>query len=202
MRFALLKRICLFFQAFIRSGADAKDPKYRLGVGIVLVNKGGKIFVGKRINKKHSQWQMPQGGVDFYSQKPEPFAQAAWRELWEEVGVKNQCQLVARTKNAYRYDFPYFNLWKLRFKGQKQVWYGFIFLGSDKDINLEATDYPEFGSWKWIERQELMSSCAFFKHSLYTKVLEELWPFITDALHSKNFLNPFDGKEPVCSEKS
>ncbi|ETZ06909.1 RNA pyrophosphohydrolase [Holospora obtusa F1] len=185
MNFSFIKKIYIFFQALIRSGSDTEDPGYRLGVGILLMNQDGKIFVGKRIKKKYSEWQMPQGGVDFDGGVPEPFAQAAWRELWEEVGVKNQCKMVACTQRAYHYDFPYFNLWKLRFKGQKQVWYGFLFSGSDEEINLKITRHPEFESWKWIEKKELMTSCAFFKRSLYAKVFEELWPTMMKALCSK-----------------
>ena len=36
---------------------------YRIGVGIILINKKKKIFVGKRIDVKKEAWQMPQGGV-------------------------------------------------------------------------------------------------------------------------------------------
>ena len=34
-----------------------------MGVGIALLNKDNKIFVGKRIDNPIKFWQMPQGGV-------------------------------------------------------------------------------------------------------------------------------------------
>ena len=49
----------------------------RIGVGIVLLNKENKIFVGKRVDNPENYWQMPQGGVD----KNEDYFQAAKREL-------------------------------------------------------------------------------------------------------------------------
>ena len=36
----------------------------RLGVGIILLNKENKVFVGKRKDNPTDTWQMPQGGVD------------------------------------------------------------------------------------------------------------------------------------------
>jgi NTP pyrophosphohydrolases including oxidative damage repair enzymes len=36
----------------------------RIGVGIIVLNKQNKIFVGKRKDSPGDKWQMPQGGVD------------------------------------------------------------------------------------------------------------------------------------------
>ena len=37
---------------------------YRPCVGIMLLNRGGHVFVGKRIDQTLEGWQMPQGGID------------------------------------------------------------------------------------------------------------------------------------------
>ena len=37
---------------------------YRPGVGIMLLNADGKVFVGQRLDSTLEAWQMPQGGVD------------------------------------------------------------------------------------------------------------------------------------------
>ena len=183
-RIHLLRVLQHYFQAFVGSGADKIDPQYRLGVGIVLINTQGKIFIGKR--KNTGGWQMPQGGVDFYRGEPEPCVQAAWRELWEEVGVQNNCQFIAHTQGFFKYNFPKLkglsNVWKLRFKGQKQQWYAFAFSGQDEEINLNATSHPEFSSWKWVDRDTLPETCVAFKRNVYVNVLAELWPSVEEFL--------------------
>ncbi|MEL7081504.1 MAG: NUDIX domain-containing protein, partial [Pseudomonadota bacterium] len=37
---------------------------YRPCVGVMLMNDDGHVFVGQRIDRDQSAWQMPQGGVD------------------------------------------------------------------------------------------------------------------------------------------
>ena len=58
----------------------------RIGVGILLLNEEKKVFVGKRLDIKSEAWQMPQGGVT----KGEELEDAAYRELYEETGIKKQ----------------------------------------------------------------------------------------------------------------
>ena len=36
----------------------------RDGVGVIILNKKNKVFVGKRKDNPIDKWQMPQGGVD------------------------------------------------------------------------------------------------------------------------------------------
>ena len=36
----------------------------RTGVGVIVLNKDNKVFVGKRKDNPVDKWQMPQGGVD------------------------------------------------------------------------------------------------------------------------------------------
>ena len=64
---------------------DYKELPLRIGVGIVLLNKKNKVFVGKRIDNPENFWQMPQVGVD----QNENLLQAAKRELEEETGIKS-----------------------------------------------------------------------------------------------------------------
>ena len=63
---------------------------YRACVGIVLFNKQGLVFTGKRSTEKlpadAPPWQFPQGGIDD-GEKP---LCAARRELLEETGLQSK----------------------------------------------------------------------------------------------------------------
>jgi len=59
---------------------------YRRGVGVMLLNRDGKVFVGARIDNTDEAWQMPQGGID---EGEEPWA-TALREVEEETGARGR----------------------------------------------------------------------------------------------------------------
>lgn len=151
------------------------DENYRPNVGIMLVNNTGLIFSGQRID--NPAWQMPQGGVD----PGESEIDAAVRELEEETGVKpDKIEILSVTKNWYYYDLPTklaAQLWRGRYKGQKQRWFLVSFLGSDTDVNIH-TKMPEFTQWKWSTETELISSIVPFKLEVYRSVFDEFRPKI------------------------
>jgi putative (di)nucleoside polyphosphate hydrolase len=74
---------------------------YRPGVGIVLLNQLGEVFVGRRADLRDEAWQMPQGGID----EGETPQQAAFRELTEEIG-SNKAEVIAESKGWFEYDVP------------------------------------------------------------------------------------------------
>ena len=78
----------------------SEEKEYRPCVGIMLFNKQGNIFIGKRFDSD-SYWQMPQGGVD----EGEELEQAALRELLEEVGT-DEAEVVAQNKEWIYYNLP------------------------------------------------------------------------------------------------
>ena len=153
---------------------DLAALPYRPCVGVMLVNAEGKVFVGQRIDAKEGdRWQMPQGGVD----EGEDLHAAAFRELAEETGVREDCAtILATTTEELLYDLPeelLGKLWGGRFRGQRQTWVLMRFTGSDADIDLEAHDPPEFLAWKWAEPDELPDLIVPFKRRVYRAVLDE-----------------------------
>jgi putative (di)nucleoside polyphosphate hydrolase len=161
----------------------AGDPfahlPYRPCVGVMLVNHGGKAFVGRRIdNKEGDWWQMPQGGVD----EGEELSEAVFRELWEETGVtRENALLVTDTREELFYDLPenlMGKLWGGRYRGQRQTWFLARFLGRDRDIDLNAHEPPEFCAWRWVEPDLLPELIVPFKKDVYRTVLEEFRPMI------------------------
>ena len=150
---------------------DYKELPLRIGVGIVLLNKKNKIFVGKRIDNPENFWQMPQGGVD----QNENLLQAAKRELEEETGIKS-VELVKELKEWLQYDLPknlLGKIWEGKYRGQNQKWFIMNFIGKDDEINIK-TKNPEFLDWKWIKIAELPKIAVNFKIELYKKIKEEL----------------------------
>jgi putative (di)nucleoside polyphosphate hydrolase len=153
-------------------GAAAKRRalRYRRGVGIMLLNARGEVFVAQRIGFPGDAWQMPQGGID----TGESPRKAAVRELKEEIGT-DEAEFLAETKGWLTYDFPErlrSRVWNGRFQGQRQKWFAMRFKGRDSDIEL-ATAHPEFSAWKWVEPSALPRLIVPFKRRVYLDVLAE-----------------------------
>ncbi len=149
---------------------------FRPNVGIILLNQRSQVFWGKRI-RTHS-WQFPQGGID-RGENPE---QAMFRELHEEVGLFPQhVQVLARTRDWLRYEVPdRFIRRDARghYKGQKQIWFLLQLVGHDWDLNLRATDHPEFDAWRWNEYWVPLDVVVEFKRGVYEMALTELSRFV------------------------
>jgi putative (di)nucleoside polyphosphate hydrolase len=145
---------------------------YRRGVGVMLLNREGKVFVGARIDNTDEAWQMPQGGID---KGEEPWA-TALRELEEETGIApHLVERIAECPERIRYDLPEgirHELWGGKWKGQDQDWFLACFLGADADVNID-TDDPEFRAWKWIEPESLPDLIVPFKREMYRRLLRE-----------------------------
>jgi putative (di)nucleoside polyphosphate hydrolase len=143
---------------------------YRRCVGIVLANRGGRIFAGQRIDANVDAWQMPQGGID----PGETPREAALRELWEETGVtRDLVDIEAEHPDWISYDLPHQivpRIWNGRFRGQTQRWFLMRFQGRDDQIRIE-TGHPEFSRWTWIEPDDLVDRIVPFKRAVYSKVL-------------------------------
>ncbi len=148
------------------------EKGWRLSVGIVLLNKEKKIFMGERIDNKGA-WQMPQGGVNIAIN--ENLDVAAKRELFEETGVRN-AKIINESKGWYYYYLPDHlknRLWGGKFLGQKQKWFLFNFEGEDEEINLKSDKKPEFYKWKWEEPKNVCANIVDFKKKIYTNILKE-----------------------------
>jgi putative (di)nucleoside polyphosphate hydrolase len=79
-----------------------KEPRYRLNVGLIVVNHKGKLLLCKR--KDSDNWQFPQGGIDLGEKAEE----TALRELYEEVGIRSSNMTCL--KKVYKNTFLKINL--------------------------------------------------------------------------------------------
>ena len=146
------------------------DLPYRPCAGVILMNREGRVFVGQRIDSTLEAWQLPQGGID-----PGEEADAAGlRELFEETGVTaDKVELIARAPRELTYDLPedmIGKVWKGKWRGQRQIWFLYRFLGEDADIRID-TEHPEFRAWRWAEPETLPAMIVPFKKALYEELL-------------------------------
>jgi putative (di)nucleoside polyphosphate hydrolase len=164
-----------------------KDKPYRPCVGVMLVNRAGLVFMGRRHpgdrvehDSPEYEWQMPQGGVD----KGEDLYAAALRELREETNVSS-VSLIAELPEWLTYDLPRefaAKAWKGRYRGQTQKWFALRFEGDDSEIDVLTPDggkhKPEFILWKWERIERIADMVIPFKRPVYEKVTEAFAPLI------------------------
>jgi putative (di)nucleoside polyphosphate hydrolase len=156
---------------------DIASLPYRPCAGVMLLNREGLVFVGQRLDSVVEAWQMPQGGID----PGEDALDAAFRELSEETGIARcHTELIAQSPDELCYDLPddlVGKVWKGKWRGQRQRWFLFRFLGEDSDINIQTTE-PEFRAWRWVEPTELPELIVPFKRALYAEILELFAPHL------------------------
>ena len=156
---------------------DPESLPYRPCVGVMLINPQGRIFAGQRVDNPVPAWQMPQGGIDD-GEKPRV---AALRELWEETGITaDLVEFVAKTDDWVTYDLPpdlLGKVWGGKYRGQRQKWFLFRFLGEDRQVNID-TDHPEFSKWCWIGADEMIAAIVPFKRKVYEEVVQAFRPYL------------------------
>lgn len=159
----------------------AEDLPYRPCVGIMVLNRQGRVWAGRRIAEGNSEydgspqlWQMPQGGID----KGEDPLPAAYRELYEETGIRS-VTLLAESSGWINYDLPSHLIGiglKGKYRGQTQRWYAFRFDGDESEIAINPPPgghEPEFDAWEWKDMAELPHLIVPFKRSVYEQVVAE-----------------------------
>ncbi len=145
---------------------------YRHNVGIIIANKQGHLFWGKRIHQE--AWQFPQGGV----RESETPQQAVFRELKEEVGLNpSDVRILGRTEDWLSYDLPKHLIRHYSQPlciGQKQIWFLLGLESCESSIRLDCHDKPEFEGWEWIEYWQPVQNVVDFKQAVYHQALTEL----------------------------
>lgn len=145
---------------------------FRPNVGIVLSNSAGQVLWARRVGGRDA-WQFPQGGIN----SNESVEEALYRELFEEVGLgAEDVKILACTQGWLHYRLPR----HMRrnntqgFQGQKQKWFLLRMLCADDGVCVDATNQPEFDTWRWVSYWYPLDQVVSFKRQVYRRALKEL----------------------------
>ena len=162
-------------------------PGYRPCVGIMLLNRQGLVWLGRRADAPTEAegpgrwWQMPQGGVDEHE---EPRV-AVVRELHEETGITaGSIAIIAEMPGWQYYDLPATlkgKAWGGRYIGQRQKWFAARFRGADSEVNITPAPphQVEFDAWRWAPISEIETLIVPFKRAVYAEVVRAFTPLAT-----------------------
>ncbi len=67
-------------------------------------------------------------------------------------------------------------------KGQKQVWFAFEFLGGEGEIDIHAHGEVEFSAWRWASLEEAQDGVALFKADIYRQVISAFRPVALEII--------------------
>lgn len=165
-----------------------KTEKYRPGVGIIILNKEGQVWLGKMTN--WNSWQFPQGGID---EDEKPLA-AMYRELYEETGLKpEQVKVLRESRKWYSYKFPthsgetHNNDVINSFVGQKHKWFLLLLTDDNAEFNLQI--HKEFEQYRWVNYWYPLRNIVYFKEDVYRKVLKEFMKYALNRSKTSHFVN-------------
>ncbi len=158
-----------------------KNLPYRPGVGLMVLNTKGEVFLGERLDNPGA-WQMPQGGID--DEDGDSLEDTIFRELYEETGISSdRAEIIAMTEDWLKYDLPDHlipKVWNGAFRGQKQKWVLIQFSGHDAEINLSTHRHQEFGNWQWASIDRALDIIVQFKRHTYEAAIEEFKPVLKE----------------------
>ena len=145
---------------------------FRANVGIVLMQRDAKLFIGRRSGGRG--WQFPQGGM----LRGEQAEESLFRELNEEIGLgRDDVEVIGQTQRWLRYRLP---ARYLRHNssplciGQKQRWFLLRLRRPDAQFRFDVTGAPEFDRWRWVDYWQPIREVIYFKRAVYTRALHEL----------------------------
>jgi putative (di)nucleoside polyphosphate hydrolase len=154
-------------------------PTSRLGVGIVVINRFGKVLMLRRIAEGLNGWEMPEGEIT----RAETPRNAVLRLLQEAIST-DAVEIVGESQSWRTFDAPdpAEGLGTANSTGQRrQKWFLVLFTRHDGSIRL-VSDNPEFDAWRWVSPEELIALAVQGKRPLYRDILEELAGPIGDVM--------------------
>ena len=153
---------------------------YRPCVGIMLLNRSGRVCVGQRLPEcamvaPAECWQMPQGSIA----PAEPAREAGLRVLSEDMGVI-RAQVLAEAPGWFTCELPAHLIGvalKGQYCGQKQKWLAVRFLGEDEEIAVGPRNGAT-SAWRWVPAADVPRLAPRLKREIYEDVIATFAPFL------------------------
>ncbi|HAS80566.1 MAG: hypothetical protein UR25_C0001G0172 [Candidatus Nomurabacteria bacterium GW2011_GWE1_32_28] len=112
----------------------------QVGLGIIIINKEGKILIGKRKNSHAQKYSIPGGHLDL----GETFEQGAIREIKEETDLDIlESKVIAITNNLETY------------KEEGKHYLSVVLLVTKYSGELKNMEIEKCGGWNWVNPREL-----------------------------------------------
>lgn len=126
--------------------------KYRKNIVNIIYNHKKQILL--IYNPRFNYWTLPQGGVE-----EKDLIQAGQREIFEELGLKkDKIEFMKFAPAEYTYDWPIWSKLLKPYKGQKQKFALWKFIGTEKDFDFKKSD--EVSQIKWVNKENLLKTIA------------------------------------------
>jgi len=131
--------------------------KYRKNASSIIYNQKGEILL--IYNPRFHYWTLPQGAIE----KGENHQQGSLREINEELGLTpDKLQFVKIPPAEYSYQWPKWSKLIMPYKGQKQKFVFWKFIGSQNDFNYKKSD--EVKAVRWVKKEDLLKQVAKVRH--------------------------------------
>ena len=163
---------------FFKALPNIKHYNYRIGVGAILINKDGLIYLFENIGYS-GIFQGPEGGQD-----NDTAIDAIYKEIKEEIGLnKDQIEYIAETKYYIRYNFfnneisEYYD--HIQYIGQKKKFFLFKIKDENPNFNFKSTDAAqEFSSFKLFKKKDAINCISPLKKDVYKIVFDEFKKYL------------------------
>ena len=156
-----------------------EDLPYRPCVGVLVLNRAGLVFIGRRIEgRSMSTRRMPgrcrraastkakshgRRRCASCTRKPISAPSSGWAKLPTGCNTTSRATIVGQA-------------WKGKYRGQTQKWFAMRFTGDESEIDIAhpaGAHEPEFAAWRWEPMRNIPSLVVPFKRAVYERVVGE-----------------------------
>ena len=156
--------------------SEEGKPLFRKGVSALIINNKNEFLLVNLESFENHFFAIPGGGVE----RRETLKDAVYRELDEELGIKQKhLQTIGQSNNPVRFKFKVIKMNRdgIEYGGSERYFFGFRFIGSEKDITPNPR---EVRSCKWIKKNELKDYLLFDNQLEETlEKIKEIFPDLT-----------------------